>query len=120
MPRRAEYIPKIEAELRKSRKPISTQDIAAKLGCSNQQVHKAVSGTLRDSVQVVGRGPTGGYLYAWLERDLDDEPKKGAIIGTRHVEVGDTYSVVEIKATKAQTLVTLRNREGHQIKVSSK
>ena len=126
MPRRAEFIPKIEAELRKARKPISTQDIAAKIGCSNQQVHKAVTGNLAANVTRAGKSPTGGYLYAWREGPVKPEgarvigkPRKGTVQDAATIELGDVYAVVEVRVRKSGATVVLETKSGRQITVAS-
>jgi hypothetical protein len=127
MPRRAEFIPKIEAELRKARKPISTQDIAAKIGCSNQQVHKAVTGNLAANVTRAGKSPTGGYLYAWRELDVKPDlvtrvvgkPRKGTVQEAAAIELGDVYAVVEVRVRKTGATVVLETKSGRQITVAS-
>lgn len=119
MPRKAEYIPRIEAEFRRAKKPITTQVIAEKLGCSNQQVHKAISGQLRRNVVRVGTSDTGGYTYAWRDSGDDDDDMAGKLTKAAHVELGDTWTVIEVNASRTGTSVVLENRAGDRITARS-
>lgn len=127
MPRPARYVEQVEKELRGARRPLTTHEMADKLGCSNQQVHKAVTGPLAGSVVRIGKSPTGGYTYSWRRDESGRSPRAQVSVGVEprdsgaglNVELGSSWRVIEVRATLEGTAVTLENDAGTRLTASS-
>lgn len=127
MPRPAENLEQVRKLLRDAEDAMTTRQISEHVKCSYQSVHK-VLGQMDKEVEVVGKSPSGAFLYRYKPRDVKgaSNGSGGARTGARSngrqtdtsktfIVPGTTYSVVEVTYTEAGVHVVLEDDAGNRL-----